>query len=305
MASDRPSSDIVFSVNPNAQTATNEASTDTGSARPVMTVDRHELRNRNTTATVSAAPSNSALCTLATESATRTPLSCTTRRVTPAGSVCWISATRVRTASATAVVLKPVDFRMSMPTASSSLKSANERGSSVPSLTSATSPRRTIRPLGLGDDDVLELGGLIQASLQPDRALVELALRAGPTGTARFCACSACTTCPTLTPLAWRSRGRSSTTSSRSTAPARLTVATPLMPRSRRVMPGSASRVSSALVRPGDDSVSDTIGLIGRIELRQHRLFHLRRQLVPDRRRSCRGSPASRLADPWRSRTPR
>ena len=58
MASDSPSSDIVFSVKPNAHTATNEASTDTGSARPVMTVERQELRNRNTTATVRAAPSN-------------------------------------------------------------------------------------------------------------------------------------------------------------------------------------------------------------------------------------------------------
>ena len=37
-------------------------------------------------------------------------------------------------------------------------------------------------------------------------------------------------------------------------------VATPVMPRSRRVMPGSAMRVSSAPVRPGDDSVSETIG---------------------------------------------
>ena len=40
----------------------NDASTDTGSARPVMTVERHELRNRNTTSTVSSAPSISALC---------------------------------------------------------------------------------------------------------------------------------------------------------------------------------------------------------------------------------------------------
>ena len=53
IASDRPSSDIVFSVKPKTHTATNEASTDTGSARPVMTVERHELRNTNTTSTVS------------------------------------------------------------------------------------------------------------------------------------------------------------------------------------------------------------------------------------------------------------
>ena len=91
MASDRPSSDIVFSVKPNAHTATNDASTDTGRASPVMTVERHELRNRKTTATVSAAPSMSAFSTPPTESSTRTPPSCTTRRVTPAGSVDWIS----------------------------------------------------------------------------------------------------------------------------------------------------------------------------------------------------------------------
>ena len=85
-----------------------------------MIVERHEFRNRNTTATVSAAPSIRASCTLNTESSTRTPASCTIRRLTPAGSV-WISATRCRISSATAVVLKPVDLRMSMPTASSSL----------------------------------------------------------------------------------------------------------------------------------------------------------------------------------------
>jgi hypothetical protein len=34
IASESPSSDIVFSVKPNASTATNDAMTDTGSARP-------------------------------------------------------------------------------------------------------------------------------------------------------------------------------------------------------------------------------------------------------------------------------
>jgi hypothetical protein len=47
-------------VKPYAHTATNDASTETGSARPVMTVDRHELRKRKTTTTVSAAPSTRA-----------------------------------------------------------------------------------------------------------------------------------------------------------------------------------------------------------------------------------------------------
>ena len=71
IASERPSSDIVLSVKPNAHTAMKLASTEIGSAKPVITVERHELRNRNTTSTVSSAPSMSVLCTLATEASTR------------------------------------------------------------------------------------------------------------------------------------------------------------------------------------------------------------------------------------------
>ena len=40
IASERPSSDIMLRVKPNAATAMNDASTETGSARPVMTVER-------------------------------------------------------------------------------------------------------------------------------------------------------------------------------------------------------------------------------------------------------------------------
>ena len=64
IASDSPSSDIVFSVKPKSHTGTNAAITETGSASPVMTVERHEFRNRKTTSTVSTAPSTSASWTL-------------------------------------------------------------------------------------------------------------------------------------------------------------------------------------------------------------------------------------------------
>ncbi len=60
MASESPSSDIVSSLKPSAHTAMKLASTEIGSATPVMTVDRHEFRNRKTTSTVRAAPSTSA-----------------------------------------------------------------------------------------------------------------------------------------------------------------------------------------------------------------------------------------------------
>ena len=88
MASDRPSSDIVFSVKPNAHTAMNDASTETGSARPVMTVERQEFRNRKTTSTVSTAPSSSASCDVADRVLdARRRRRARSRSVTPAGSV--------------------------------------------------------------------------------------------------------------------------------------------------------------------------------------------------------------------------
>ena len=105
MASDNPNRDIVLSVKPNAHTAMKLASTDTGNANPVITVERHELRNRNTTSTVSTAPSTRALCTLATEFSTRVPWFFTTSKFAPTGSVGRNSFTRLITASATAVVL--------------------------------------------------------------------------------------------------------------------------------------------------------------------------------------------------------
>ena len=105
IASERPSSDIVLSVNPNAHTAMNDASTDTGSASPVMTVDLHEFRKTKTTSTVNSAPINNASSTFFTEFSTRTPESLTMSIFTPAGSVFWISATFARTFALTSVVL--------------------------------------------------------------------------------------------------------------------------------------------------------------------------------------------------------
>ena len=86
----------------------NDASTDTGSARPVMTVERHEFRNRNTTSTVSSAPSTSASSTFAHRRRRRaSPASRTTlERRRPAGSVvCDLVDCARAPASATSVVL--------------------------------------------------------------------------------------------------------------------------------------------------------------------------------------------------------
>jgi hypothetical protein len=118
MASESPSSDMVLSVKPAHHTATKLASTETGSASPVITVDRQEFRKMKTTSTVSSAPSSSASCTCPTLSSTFRPVLRTTSRLTPGGSVFRTRSTRSSTASATCVVLYPLVLTTSMLTAS-------------------------------------------------------------------------------------------------------------------------------------------------------------------------------------------
>jgi hypothetical protein len=120
IASDSPISDIVSRLKPSAQTAMKLASTEIGSATPVITVERHEFRKRKTTSTVSSAPSRSASSTVRTDAFTRAPASFTMSSVVPLGSVGRISSNRAMIFSATSVVLKPFDFLMSMATASRS-----------------------------------------------------------------------------------------------------------------------------------------------------------------------------------------
>ncbi len=269
MASESPSSDIVLSVKPKAHTATKLASTDTGSAKPVITVERHELRNRNTTSTVSTAPSTSALCTLFTELVTRCPLFLITVRVAPCGFTTESSvATLLSTASATAVVLYPLVFLISMPTASLPLYSASVRCSSMPSSAVATSPRRTTRPPFSATTRLMKSCG---PSRRPRRRIVRSSSApfTRPTGTARLPCCSAPTTCGTETPAAKRRCGSRFTVSSRFTDPVTDTSATPGIARSSRVIPGSASNVSCAGDSVFDDRPSVTMGASVGLNLRR------------------------------------
>ena len=146
MASDSPSSDMVSSLKPNAHTAMKLARTDTGSASPVMTVDRQLLRKTNTTSTVSTAPSSRVFCTSHTASAVRVPASCTMRTVRPAGSVRSAVARRARSPSATVVALTPRRLRTSSVTAACPSTRAEVRASAAAMRTSATSRSRTTRP---------------------------------------------------------------------------------------------------------------------------------------------------------------
>ena len=66
MASESAISVSMFSVMPRKYMTMNDEMTEIGSVRPVMTVDRHEFRKRNTMATVSRPPSTSVSSTSAT-----------------------------------------------------------------------------------------------------------------------------------------------------------------------------------------------------------------------------------------------
>ncbi len=59
MASESPIMVRTLIVKPNSHIAVKAEITEIGSVRPVMTVDRHEFRNRNTMNTVSKPPSTS------------------------------------------------------------------------------------------------------------------------------------------------------------------------------------------------------------------------------------------------------
>ena len=145
IASDSPINVRTLSVNPNMRIAMNAAMTEIGSVRPVMTVDLHELRNRNTMKTVSSPPSTSVTCTSSIDSRMNVESSRTIWSVTPGGSSAAILATASRTPSATPTVFAPACFCTSSAMAGRSFTNATLVGSSVPSITWATSRTRMVR----------------------------------------------------------------------------------------------------------------------------------------------------------------
>ncbi|MBK8230220.1 MAG: hypothetical protein IPK72_06460 [Candidatus Eisenbacteria bacterium] len=133
---------MVFRVNPKAKSAINAAMIETGSVRPVMTVERQELRKVKTTRTVRIAPITIVTSTSSTDSRIQTELSRTIERVVPGGSCAWSSWTLSFTRSATSTVFAPETLRRSKPIAGTPLTRAAERASSA---SSRTVPRSLIR----------------------------------------------------------------------------------------------------------------------------------------------------------------
>ena len=143
MASERPIRVRVLSVKPNTCMTVKEAITAIGRVRPVMTVERQEFRNTNTTSTVSSAPR--AMVTLMSwiESRMKVESSRMTDSRTPAGSSFSSRAMALRTLSERATVLAPDCFWTSTASVGAVSRKARFLGSSTPSTTWARSRTRS------------------------------------------------------------------------------------------------------------------------------------------------------------------
>ena len=127
-----------FSVKPNAAITMKAPNTEIGRARPVITVLRHECRNRKTMAMVSKPPSIIVCWTLLTEFWMPRELSRTMSSLTSTGSDFCSSATAARTPFATSMVLEPWVLTTSMARARTPSSIAMLSRSCWPSTTLAT-----------------------------------------------------------------------------------------------------------------------------------------------------------------------
>ncbi len=238
----------------------NEEMTEIGSVRPVMTVDRHELRKMKTIRIVSRPPMIMVSCTSATASRMKTEPSRTRAIVVPAGSSAWSVATSAFTASATPTAFAPVCLSTSSATARVPSTNASERTSSTESVTSATSARGIGRPLRLAMTMRLNSStDLARAWTRRGTSLPAPVIR--PSGVSMFSARRPRMTSSTPIASASRRSGRISTLISRVTGPTRSTFPTPSTFSSRRFTFVSTSAVRSRGWRLVERTASETIGM--------------------------------------------
>ena len=226
---------------------------------PVITVERHELRNRKTIITVSMAPRTSVIRTSDRDSRIHTELSRIVSSRTPCGSVAFSSFTACRTPSATATMLEPEMRRMSIPMARRPENSAAERCSSCASSMRATSPRRTGAPSRTVTTTRANCAGSwMRPFTRTNCSPMPRSTR--PAGASMFSRRSAATTMSGLTPSASIRGGRSSTSISRSSPPTTVTLPTPSTVSMRREIVSFASWVRSRIAQPSPESARLTIG---------------------------------------------
>ena len=117
-----------------------------GRVRPVMTVERHEFRNKNTINTVSAAPSIRVRRTLSTDTRIWREPSVTGSSRTPGGSWSFMAVMVLTRPSTTAMVFSSCDFCTLSSSVRWPLYSARLSASCASSLTRASCSSRTGAP---------------------------------------------------------------------------------------------------------------------------------------------------------------
>ena len=137
---------IMLMVKPKMSMKKNVPISAIGSVSPVMTVERHEFRNRNTISTVSTAPSISVRRTLSTATRMGRDASRIGSSRTPGGSSGWMAAMARTKPSTTSMVFSSCDFCTDSSRVRSPLRSARLSISCAPSFTLASWPSVTAVP---------------------------------------------------------------------------------------------------------------------------------------------------------------
>ena len=130
-------------VKPNAYSAINVASTEIGIVRPVITVERHECRNRNTINTVNPAPSRIVCFTLSTPCLMNLDWSNVTCNDKSAGRVLRINSIFLRIESDASIEFAPRVLRISIEIPRSLLLVESDASSRSVSRTVAIMPSVT------------------------------------------------------------------------------------------------------------------------------------------------------------------
>ena len=259
IARDSAISVMTLSVIPMKFMTMKEEMTEIGRVSPVITVERHELRKQKTMKIVRIPPRIRVVWTSSTESRIMIDASRTTSIRVPAGSSGCRRAISLFTSSTTETVFAPDCFWMSRATAGTPFTRARDRGSSIPSTTSATSPSRTGRPFLCP----------ITIAGNPDTSAGFPETRNGnsepfpvsrPRGVLTFSDRIPAITSSTPIPSASRRAWSMSTLTSRLEEPTRSTFPTPGRFSNRRLTFFSTRVVRSLGGRASDRTARDTIG---------------------------------------------
>ena len=221
---------------------------DKGSAVAATSVARQLRRKAQTTSTASTAPSYSSCMLPSKLSCTGRALS-TTRRISNSGWSRCACAITAAMACATSTSLAPLERNTSRPMVCWPSTSAMARCSATVSRTSATSPRRTLRPCASGmrssaSSAALRAADSVRTVCSPEPTSVR------PLGGSCCTWLSWRETSAAVTPSACMRSGCSSSCTSRCTPPMRLTAPTPLTPSMRLLSVLSTYQLSCSSSQP-------------------------------------------------------